>query len=934
MNHFAVVFSRPWWLLCFIPAIVLTLIPYFKLAKKYRRTRNRVISMILHLTVMSLSIFILSGITFRYAVPNEKNEIILLVDVSDTEELSAEKRDGFIQTVLRQGRYDDYRVGVVTFGFTQQYAVPLTDDVDSVYETYENAALPDVSATNIADALTYTKTLFQNPESAKIVLITDGKETDKAAASVIRSVSASGIKVDVANIPSAYEEDDVEISDVTVPDYHVGIGEEFMVGVTVRSNAAASATIELSDNGVTDGSATQSVEVTGGTQTFTLKHTCNEQGLHKLGVKIVSDGSTLDKNDEYFTYFYLEVFDKVLIIGRNDTDSEALKELLAAENFNVETKNILEDDDFLDVTVDYLRAYDQVILNNIANRDMPEGFSETLYSYVNVYGGGLLTVGGQDEAGNANAYDRADMAGSVYQQILPVQAITYTPPVGVVVIIDRSGSMASTDSATGRSYLEWATEGAKSCLNALSERDYVGVMTLDDADKTVLPLTRRTQEAKILAAIDSIDEATGGTVFPGAIEGAGEMLRAEKNIDKRHIIIVTDGGVPEAQQEAYETMIETFYQTDKITLSVVLVGSGEGSDAAKLMKSAVEKGHGRLYAVTDFSTLVRLMREDLNVPEIKDVNMEPFYPVVSNATSALFNGVEYGVSEDGGLRMNVQLEGFFGVKVKTGADLILAGEYSVPIYAQWKFGKGTVGSFMCDLCGYWSSSFMSDSSGERFILNVVNNLMPIEDIRPNSMTVVLNEQNYTNRLDVYTALDEGGYVSGKLINLADGSETEISLNEVTAIKEGDGQPDCFVTAAFGSENNYSRCYFVVKAGGVYKIVLEKYDGNGTLKESAELYKSFAYSKEYDVFAEADEKVLSEQFALWAQRGKGSVIQDLEDPIEIFDGFVTELTRTFDPRTAFMITAIVLFLLDIAVRKFKFKWPHELIREYKKKKNEK
>ena len=73
MNHFAVVFSRPWWLLCFIPAIVLTLIPYFKLAKKYRRTRNRVISVILHLTVMSLSIFILSGITFRYAVPNEKN---------------------------------------------------------------------------------------------------------------------------------------------------------------------------------------------------------------------------------------------------------------------------------------------------------------------------------------------------------------------------------------------------------------------------------------------------------------------------------------------------------------------------------------------------------------------------------------------------------------------------------------------------------------------------------------------------------------------------------------------------------------------------------------------------------------------------------------------------------------------------------------------
>ena len=35
----------------------------------------------------------------------------------------------------------------------------------------------------------------------------------------------------------------------------------------------------------------------------------------------------------------------------------------------------------------------------------------------------------------------------------------------------------------------------------------------------------------------------------------------------------------------------------------------------------------------------------------------------------------------------------------------------------------------------------------------------------------------------------------------------------------------------------------------------------------------------------------------------------------------------------MIMAIVFFLVDIAVRKFKFKWPHEIIREAKEKKSE-
>ena len=39
-----------------------------------------------------------------------------------------------------------------------------------------------------------------------------------------------------------------------------------------------------------------------------------------------------------------------------------------------------------------------------------------------------------------------------------------------------------------------------------------------------------------------------------------------------------------------------------------------------------------------------------------------------------------------------------------------------------------------------------------------------------------------------------------------------------------------------------------------------------------------------------------------------------------------LPRETDPRVAFAIVIIVLFLLDVAVRKFKFKWPHEIVRE--------
>ena len=58
-----------------------------------------------------------------------------------------------------------------------------------------------------------------------------------------------------------------------------------------------------------------------------------------------------------------------------------------------------------------------------------------------------------------------------------------------------------------------------------------------------------------------------------------------------------------------------------------------------------------------------------------------------------------------------------------------------------------------------------------------------------------------------------------------------------------------------------------------------------------------------------------------------------DAARTFDGFITSIPKSFDPRWLFMIIAIVCFLVDIAVRKFKFKWLHEIIRERKEKKAE-
>ena len=143
MQNFVIQFTNPWFLLLLIPAAFFTFFPYFRLAKRYRRTRNRICSLVLHSLIMIMAISLLAGTMFVYSIPNKNNEIILLVDMSDSEGYSQKTRDDFVESVINEASYDNFKIGVVTFGYNQVYAVPLTDNTDSVFARYEKAEKPE-----------------------------------------------------------------------------------------------------------------------------------------------------------------------------------------------------------------------------------------------------------------------------------------------------------------------------------------------------------------------------------------------------------------------------------------------------------------------------------------------------------------------------------------------------------------------------------------------------------------------------------------------------------------------------------------------------------------------------------------------------------------------------------------------------------------------
>lgn len=910
MTNFKITFSNPWLLLLLIPAFALTLFPYFRLAKKYRRNRNRIVSVVLHSLVMVLCITLLSGMMFLYDVPNKENELIILVDSSYSNQNQYVQKDEFIQDVIDEcGK--NYKVGIVKFGYDQVYAAEISENAREVYGKYLDSEEPDTTATDFASALNFASGLFTNKETAKILLISDGFETDGSALSVIRSVAAEGIKVDAAHFPDE-EHKEVQVVDAVMPDYNIKQGTDFNISLTLANNVkeAEVVSVKVVDTD-SEGRKTESDPVdfliTDKTQSLDIKHNIDIAGLHELRFELsVSDNRDLQENNVFYSYIYLNIFNKILIIENKEGESTALDDFLKEHDYDVTTVNTDTKREEVPSTLAELCGYEQVILVNIAYSDMPAGFEEILNSYVSSQGGGLFTVGGELDVDPAtgesipHAYNRDDMLNSTYyQQMLPVQVINYTPPTAVMLIIDHSGSMQEgPDSPLGVS-----KAGARDIVEALSPRDYCGVMTLDNRPDHILDITPLTQKQKILDAINNIStKGEGGTLFANAFETAGDSL-SSVDVQKRHILLVTDGAA--ADMEANRKLIDDIVRKNAlrgVTLSIIAY-QPYAEDAAALTE-VTALGGGSFYQASSATQISGFMFDDLQSQSVSDVNQgKEFIPRIRTYTSAVA-GIETATFP--------KLTGYYGTREKEGSQVVLVGEY-VPIFAQWKYGKGSVGSFMCDLNGKMSAGFLDDDVGQRFILNVVDGLFPVEDIKPKEINVVVKEDNYTTYLDIATPLNEGDTVELNIQPITD------SADEYYSGLEG-GVP-------YTVSEGYTRFSVVITQPGVYRMTLTRKNAAGQTISSVMLYKTFSYSQEYNLFPEKQPNG-EELLQRIATDGNGMLV---EDSLDVFDSFVKFLNREFDPRLLFLILAIVFFLLDVAVRKFKFKWPHEIIRDYRQKK---
>ena len=187
-------FEQPWFLLFLIPVVLLTLLPFFRLKRQYRRTRSRITSLVLRITALVIGVFVLSGMNIETKTIAKRDDIIILVDSSDSTNSSMDEINEQVKLIIDESN-GEYDIGIITFANGNMYNVKLNNNVNTSYDQYINDnSRPDASGTDISAALTYAQTYISDPNKGRIILLTDGIETDDSALITVREIAETRSK--------------------------------------------------------------------------------------------------------------------------------------------------------------------------------------------------------------------------------------------------------------------------------------------------------------------------------------------------------------------------------------------------------------------------------------------------------------------------------------------------------------------------------------------------------------------------------------------------------------------------------------------------------------------------------------------------------------------------------------------------------------------
>jgi Ca-activated chloride channel homolog len=188
---------------------------------------------------------------------------------------------------------------------------------------------------------------------------------------------------------------------------------------------------------------------------------------------------------------------------------------------------------------------------------------------------------------------------------MPKAAELRRPPLSLVVVLDRSGSMHGEP-------LENAKRAATVLVDRLSSEDAFALVTFSDSDQLILNMGRATAAHKREAAdaIDKIYDDGGTCTSCGINRGAAELERSPIQGGVQRMVLISDGQANEGVWDRDE-LVGLAQATAAHGVSITTVGVGLDFDEQTMIRLG-EVGRGNYYFVQDTANLGAMFASELS----------------------------------------------------------------------------------------------------------------------------------------------------------------------------------------------------------------------------------------------------------------------------------------------------------------------------------
>lgn len=311
-------------------------------------------------------------------------------------------------------------------------------------------------------------------------------------------------------------------------------------------------------------------------------------------------------------------------------------------------------------------------------------------------GTGVLFMGGK------KALSLSDLAGSaVERDFLPVKMVKKTqeshPQMAVLFLLDRSASM-------GGKKMGMAKAAIVTSAKSLPPDALVGLIAFDEKPRKYLDLTPVGNGLGIDRAVQSVTLG-GGTNLRLALEMARDMMIPLKAGDKL-IILVTDGSSPR------KGLIELarFLGIAGIRISTIAIGS----DADGVLLSDISRlSGGRAHYAPSPDSVPSLMLSEMKRPDMPPIATGSFriVPEKGRIYTGLFRGVDQ--------HSLPKIDGYVLVQERKEGEVLARVEKGDIIFAIRHVNNAVVGVFTPGLNTEWMSNLLGSQEGAKFIANAI-----------------------------------------------------------------------------------------------------------------------------------------------------------------------------------------------------------------------